>query len=127
MDKRDKILIVDDDPTLRKLFGSILQNAGFEAIYASDAGEGKISAEQFRPDLILMDKNLPGIDGIEAAARLKKEVATAKIPVILLTNEDLSIETENKVKEASIVDCIQKRVSNEEFIARIKKVLASVK
>lgn len=121
--KKVRILIVDDDPVLRRLFDDILGNAGYEVLDAPDAGQGQELAGRLQPDLILMDKNLPGIDGIKAAGRLKKDPKTAHIPIILLTNEDLSIETEKLMKEASIIDCIQKRVSNQEFVERIKKIL----
>jgi CheY-like chemotaxis protein len=117
------ILIIDDDPVLRRLFGSLLGNAGYEVLDAPDADQGQEMAERLQPDLILMDKNLPGIDGIKASGRLKKEPKTAHIPIVLLTNEDLSIETEKKMKEVSIADYIQKRLSNEEFIMRVKKIL----
>ena len=120
---RAHILIVDDDPVLRRLFGSILSNAGYDVLDAPDADQGQELAGRLQPDLILMDKNLPGMDGIKASVRLKKDQKTAHIPIILLTNEDLSTETEKMMKEASIIDCIQKRVSNEEFVERIKKIL----
>jgi len=123
--KKARVLIIDDDPVLRRLFSSLLGNAGYEVLDAPDADQGQELAGRLQPDLILMDKNLPGIDGITAAGRLKKEAATAHIPVALLTNEDLSIETEKKMKEALIADCIQKRLSNEEFIARVKNILAA--
>ena len=122
--KKALILIIDDDPTLRRLFGSLLGNAGYEVLDAPDANQGQEMAGRLQPDLILMDKNLPGTDGITASGRLKKNLKTAQIPVALLTNEDLSVETEKKIKEVSIVDCIQKRLSNEEFIARVEKILA---
>jgi len=121
--KKAHILIIDDDPVLRRLFSSLLSNAGYEVFDAPDADQGQELAGRLHPDLILMDKNLPGTDGITASGKLKKNATTAHIPVALLTNEDLSVETEKKIKEASIVDCIQKRLSNEEFIARVKKIL----
>ena len=117
-----RILIIDDDPVLRRLFGSLLGNAGYEVLDAPDADQGQELAERLQPDLILMDKNLPGIDGIKASGRLKKDAKTAHIPIVLLTNEDLSIETEKKMKEVAITDYIQKRVDNDEFIAQVKKI-----
>jgi len=123
--KKPLILIVDDDPVLRRLFGSLLGNAGYEVQDASDADQGQELAVRLQPDLILMDKNLPGIDGIAASERLKKDAATAHISIPLLTNEDLSVETEKRMKEVPIADCIQKRLDNKEFIERVKKILGT--
>ena len=123
--KKIRILIIDDDPVLRRLFGNLLGNAGYEVQDAPDADQGQELAKRLQPDLILMDKNLPGIDGITASGRLKKEAATARIPIALLTNEDLSVETEKRMREIPIVDCIQTRLDNKEFIERIKKILAA--
>ena len=124
--KKIHILIIDDDETMRRLYGSLLGKAGYEVLYAPDADQGRELARRFQPDLILMDKEMPGKNGIEASGTLKKEAATAHIPIVLLTNEDLSIEAEKWMKEFSIIDYIQKGVSNDEFISRIKKVFDMV-
>jgi len=120
--KKVHILIIDDDETMRRLYGSLLGKAGYEVIYAPDADQGRELARRFQPDLILMDKQMPGTDGIKASSRLKEEAATAHIPIVLLTNEDLSIEAEKWMKEFSIIDYIQKGIDNDEFIKRIKKI-----
>jgi CheY-like chemotaxis protein len=120
--KKFHILIIDDDETMRRLYGSLLGKAGYEVLYAPDADQGRELARRFQPDLILMDKQMPGTDGIKASGTLKKEAATARIPIVLLTNEDLSIEAEKWMKEFSIIDYIQKGVSNDKFIERIKEV-----
>jgi len=74
-----------------------------------------------------MDKEMPGMDGIKASSRLKNEVSTANIPIVLLTNEDLSIEAEKWMKEFSIIDYIQKGIDNDEFIKRIKSIFDKIK
>jgi two-component system cell cycle response regulator DivK len=112
---------------MRRLFGSLLGKAGYEVIYAPDADQGRELARRFQPDLILMDKEMPGMDGIKASSRLKNEASTANIPIVLLTNEDLSIEAEKWMKEFSIIDYIQKGIDNDEFIERIKKVFDMIK
>lgn len=124
--KKVYILIIDDDEVMRRLFGSLLGNAGYEVLYAPDADQGRELARRFQPDLILMDKEMPGTDGIKASDRLKNESETAHIPIVLLTNADLSIEAEKWMKEISIIDYIQKGVTNEEFIERIKKIFDKI-
>jgi len=124
--KKTYILIIDDDEVMRRLYGSLLGKAGYEVLYAPDADRGRELARRFQPNLILMDIDMPGTDGIKASTRLKNEPTTAQIPIVLLTNSDLSIEAEKWMKEVSIKDYIQKGISNEEFIERIKTILASI-
>lgn len=121
--KKIHILIIDDDEVMRRLYGSLLANVGYEIIYSPNAMQGRELARRFQPDLILMDMNMPVEDGLTAADRLKKEKETANIPIVLLTNMDLSIEAEKWMKEIAIVAYIQKGISNEEFIKRIKDIV----
>lgn len=121
--KKVHILIIDDDESMRRLYGSLLAKTGYEVIYSPDAIQGRELARRFHPTLILMDMYMPGEDGIKASNRLRNEPETADIPIVLLTNADLSIEAEKWMKEESINDYIQKGVTNEEFIKRVKNIL----
>ncbi|MFA5359060.1 MAG: response regulator [Patescibacteria group bacterium] len=123
LQKKVHVLIIDDDEVMRRLYGSLAAKIGYEVIYSPDAIQGRELARRFQPDLILMDMNMPIEDGLTASNRLKKEKETAHIPIVLLTNADLSIEAEKWIKELLIDDYIQKGVSNEEFIERIKKII----
>lgn len=125
--KKVHILIIDNDEVMRRLFGSLLGKAGYEVLYAPDADQGRELARRFQPNLILMDIEMPGTDGITASKRLRKETETAHIPIVLLTNSDLSIEAEKWMKEIAITDYIQKGIGNEEFIERIKKIFDTIK
>ena len=80
-----KILIIEDNPANMKLATLLLENAGHEVVRAVDAETGLTLAHSARPDLILMDIQLPGMDGLAATALLKQDPATATIPVIALT------------------------------------------
>lgn len=121
--KKPHILIIDDDEVMRRLYGSLLGKAGYEVIYSPDSVQGRELARRFRPDLILMDIEMPVENGITASNRLKKEPETANIPIVLLTNADLSIEAEKWMKEISITDYIQKGINNDDFIERIGKII----
>lgn len=123
LEKKVHILIIDDDEVMRRLYGSLLAKVGYEVIYSPDSIQGRELARRFQPDLILMDLNMPLEDGIKASTRLKEESVTAKIPIVLLTNADLSIEAEKWMKEIALEGYIQKGVSNEEFIKRIKDIV----
>jgi len=80
-----KILIIEDNPANMKLASLLLRNAGHTALSAIDAETGLTMARAEQPDLILMDIQLPGIDGLAATTILKKDPATAAIPIIALT------------------------------------------
>jgi len=120
------ILIVDDDPITRRLFGSLLGRAGYEVIYAKGGDEGREMARRLHPDLILLDINMSGTDGYKTADLIKNEPNSpaADIPVVFLTNEDLPFEAVKWAKELGVMDYIHKGVSNEEFIERVKKLLS---
>jgi DNA-binding response OmpR family regulator len=123
------ILIIDDDPTTRRLFGSLLGSAGYEVIYAGTGELGREMARRFHPDLILLDINMPGDDGFKTADSIKNEPGSpaSDVPITFLTNADLSIEAQHWMKDVGVTNYIQKGVSNEEFIARVKKILEETK
>ena len=80
-----RLLVVEDNPTNMKLAIMLLETAGHSVISAKDAEAGLTLARDERPDLILMDVQLPGMDGLAATALLKADDATRAIPVIALT------------------------------------------
>jgi CheY-like chemotaxis protein len=79
------VLVVEDNALNRKLVRDVLGHAGYRVLEAGDAERGIEMARAERPDLVLMDVQLPGIDGVEALARLRADEATAAIPVVALT------------------------------------------
>ncbi len=80
-----RVLVIEDNPANMKLATLLLRNAGHEALRAADAEVGLALARSARPDLILMDIQLPGMDGLAATAQLKADPGTAMIPIIALT------------------------------------------
>lgn len=100
--KKIHILMIDDDPVMRRLFGGWLTILGYEILYASDGNEGRETARRLQPDLILMDERMPVMDGIEAATRMKSEDLTKNIPILLFTNEDLSMEAQKLMKDIGV-------------------------
>ena len=85
-----KILIVEDQEDNRKILRDLLSSAGFEIIEAVTGEEGVVQAEMHLPDLILMDIQLPGMDGYEATRRIKAPPGLTKIPIIAVTSYALS-------------------------------------
>jgi len=122
------ILLVDDDPLLRRLFGGKLASMGHNVIYATNGNEGREVARRLTPDLILMDINMPGYEnGLETAHRLKSEEQTKHIPIILLSNVDASVDAEKKIKELAADGFIHKSVELDEFANRVTTFFTSQK
>lgn len=117
--KDSLILVVDDTTTNLKMVFEILTNVGFEVATEMDGKRALKQAESIRPDLILLDVMMPGIDGFETCKKLKQNSATCDIPVIFMTANS---DTDSKVTGLSIgaVDYITKPFHEEELLARIK-------
>jgi two-component system, cell cycle response regulator DivK len=79
------ILIIEDNPRNLKLARDILNHAGYETVEADNAEDGLALARARHPDLVLMDVQLPGMDGVQALSRLRSDPETCNIPVIALT------------------------------------------
>lgn len=82
------ILIVDDSPTEVHVFQNILENNGFSVDTAADGETGIRMAQENRPDLILMDIVMPGINGFQATRKLHRDEKTADIPIVIVTTKD---------------------------------------
>jgi len=117
-----KILIVEDNPANMKLASLLLLKAGHALLCAVDAETGLTMARAERPDLILMDIQLPGMDGLAATALLKKDPATAAIPVIALTAMAMK-EDQEKTKVAGCDAYIAKPLRYQELYAAIDGLL----
>ena len=123
MINNNHILIIDDDQLTQRLFGAKLSKAGFQILYANDGNTGREMARRFQPALVLLDIRMPGMDGFATAKLLRGEAQTKNIPVVFLTNEDLSLEGEKWAKELWIDDYIHKSTDLELVVKRVKAVL----
>ncbi len=85
MDK--KILIVDDEPAIRQMLNDLLKNEGFSVLEAADGKKGLDEAKKHVPDLVVLDVNMPKMDGFKVLENLKKDKKTRDIPVIMLTSK----------------------------------------
>jgi twitching motility two-component system response regulator PilH len=86
------VLIVDDSPTEQHVMSQLLTSRGFEVMLASDGAEALALAERSRPDVILMDIVMPGMNGYQATRRLAQNPATASIPVVMITAKNQEID-----------------------------------
>jgi CheY-like chemotaxis protein len=122
-EKKKHILLADDDPATRRLFGAKLSSAGFEVLYAKDGNEELEMATRFVPDLVITDIDMPNTDGIKASFRLRGDPRTEHIPIIFLTNADLSADAEKAIKELGMAEYIPKAVDLGEFVERVKALI----
>lgn len=118
-----RILIIEDNVANMKLASLLLHNAGHTVLRAVDAESGMTLAHTERPDLILMDLQLPGIDGLAATALLKQTPATAAIPVIALTALAMK-EDQEKARAAGCDAYIAKPLRYRELYAVMDGLLA---
>ena len=118
-----KILVVDDEPSIINLVTAYLKPEGYEVYTASDGNAGLKAARTFKPDLIILDLMLPGIDGIEVLTRLRRE---SDVYVIMLTAKT---EETDKVIGLSVGadDYVTKPFSPRELVARVKAALRRIK
>ena len=121
-----RILVIEDNPANMKLATLLLLNAGHSVLSATDAETGVIQARSDHPDLILMDIQLPGMDGLAATALLKQDPATAAIPVIALTALAMKADQE-KSRLAGCDGYIAKPLHYQELYAVIDSLMAAAK
>ncbi|WP_353809288.1 MtrAB system response regulator MtrA [Agromyces sp. SYSU T00194] len=117
-----RVLVVDDDQALAEMIGIVLRTEGFEPFFCADGTSALDEFRQSRPDLVLLDLMLPGMDGIEVCSRIRAESGT---PIIMLTAKS---DTADVVKglESGADDYMVKPFNPKELIARIRTRLRPV-
>src|SRR5512145_3406749 len=114
-----KILVIDDEPTIVNLVQAYLKPEGYEVFTAVDGPSGLKAARAFKPDLVVLDVMLPGMDGLELLSRLRRE---SQVYVIMLTART---EETDKIVGLSVGadDYVTKPFSPRELVARVKAAL----
>ncbi len=115
-----RILIIEDQEDNRRIMTDMLNAAGFEVIEAVNGEDGVSMAESHVPDLILMDIQLPRIDGYEATRRIKAQPALGAIPIIAVTSYALSGD-DKKAFEAGCDAYLAKPFSPRELLAKVRE------
>lgn len=119
-----RILIVDDSPTEIYVLKTMLEKHGFQTISATGGEEGVAAAKTQKPDLVLMDVVMPGLNGFQATRQISKDPATEKIPVIIVTTKSQDTDKVWGMRQGA-KDYVTKPVVEAELIAKIKAVLAA--
>jgi two-component system, cell cycle response regulator DivK len=116
------IVVVEDQMDNRQILRDLLGNAGYELLEAENGADALTTVARQRPDLILMDIQLPVMDGYEATRRLKSDPATQSIPIIVVTSYALSGD-ETKAREAGCDAYVTKPYSPRQLLGKVREFL----
>ena len=117
------ILIVEDNEKNRKLVRMVLQRIGYRTIEVETGEEAVETARANRPDLILMDYQLPGIDGIETFRRIRADASIPRMPIVAVTASAMPEDTE-RMREAGFDGFETKPINVKGFVANVEAILA---
>lgn len=118
------VLVVEDFADAREMYAAFLTLSGMRVLEAADGEEAVRIAAEARPDVVVMDLALPGIDGWEATRRLKADPRTARIPVIALSGQVLPRHAE-EARRAGCAAVLLKPLLPEALVAEVRRVLPS--
>ncbi|HVO95171.1 MAG TPA: response regulator [Terriglobales bacterium] len=117
-----KILLVDDSETILQLEQSILRQERYQLAVARDGQEGVAKAFDFKPDLILMDVLMPGLDGFAALRELRQNPHTSTVPVVMVTSR-AELESMETGYENGCNDYIVKPIDRTELVTKIRNLI----
>ena len=118
------VMIVDDSPTEVHVMKTALERHGFETVSAGDGSECINLAREVRPDLILMDVVMPGVNGFQATRTLSRDPHTSSIPVVMITTKDQETDRIWGMRQGA-VEYLVKPVADQELVAKINSVMAA--
>jgi CheY-like chemotaxis protein len=119
-----KILVADDEPTALRLAKFILERAGFQVITAVNGIEAVKKANEEKPDLVVLDVMMPGMDGYDVCRQIRKDLALAAAPVLMLTAQARD-EDRDEAMKAGATDYLSKPVDPSAFLSRVKSMLGA--
>jgi twitching motility two-component system response regulator PilH len=113
-----KILIVDDSPTERHVLNDLLTKAGFEVVTSDNGEDAIVKARQVKPDLILMDVVMPGLNGFQATRAISRDPETRTIPIILCTSKSQETDKIWGLRQGAR-DYLIKPIDRDELLGKI--------
>lgn len=119
----DKILIIEDDKFLRELISQKLLREGYDIIEAVDGEKGIEEVKKEKPNLILLDLILPGIDGFEILAKIKADPKISKIPIIILSNLGQKADIQKGLEMGAVDYLIKAHFTPGEIVEKIRQVI----
>ena len=119
-----RVLIVDDSPTEIHVLKTMLEKNGYETLTAASGEEGVETAKAEKPDVILMDVVMPGMNGFQATRQLTRDAQTSDIPIIIVTTKDQETDRVWGLRQGA-KDYVTKPAEEKELLGKIKQVLGS--
>ncbi|MGZ3425237.1 MAG: response regulator, partial [Polyangia bacterium] len=117
------VLLADDADDVRESYGEILTDAGYRIAYARDGSDAVAKTLELRPDVILMDLQMPGLDGWEATRQVRADLRTHHIPIIALTSHGLRRYADRSF-DAGCTSVLEKPCSSTALLEEVRRVLA---
>ncbi|HET9947846.1 MAG TPA: response regulator [Longimicrobiales bacterium] len=117
-----RILVVDDEPHIRRVLSAMLGSEGFDVVLASDGAEGLSAVLSGRIDLVILDLFMPGANGLEVLAKIRSDPRKADTPVIILTAKGQDADREAALAGGAN-DFLTKPFSPKKLVARIREIL----
>lgn len=117
------ILIVDDSPTEVYVLANMVEKQGHQPVTATSGEEGVAKAKSDKPDLVLMDVVMPGLNGFQATRQISRDPETSDIPIIIVTTKDQETDRVWGLRQGAR-DYITKPFSEDELIEKINAILA---
>ncbi|HQB85317.1 MAG: Phosphate regulon transcriptional regulatory protein PhoB [Parcubacteria group bacterium ADurb.Bin247] len=122
-----KILVVEDDKFLRELITQKLAREGYDVVSAVDGEDGVVKVKENKPDIVLLDLILPGIDGFEVLAKIKEDEELSNIPVIILSNLGQRDDVDRGIKLGATDFLIKAHFTPSEIVEKIEAVMKNKK
>jgi two-component system alkaline phosphatase synthesis response regulator PhoP len=119
-----KLLVVEDDELMLRMYTKLLSYVGFETVVAKDGEEGLAKAISEKPSLIILDIMMPKVNGLDVLKELKSKKETQNIPVVLLTNVSDDSVLSEAFKLGATGYLIKSQIANNELVEEIKQYLA---
>ncbi len=118
-----KILVVEDDKFLREMISRKLDKEGYEVVQAVDGEMGEKKVKEEKPDIVLLDLILPGMDGFDVLERIKKDEEISHIPVVILSNLGQKSEVERGLNLGAVDFLIKAHFTPAEIIKKIREII----
>ena len=118
-----KILLIEDDKFLRELMNKKLLSLDYEVETAADGETGLVKIKEAKPDAVLLDLILPGINGFEVLEKAKKDPETANIPIVILSNLGQAEDIERGLKLGAVDFLVKAHFTPQEIVNKLKNIL----
>lgn len=118
-----KILIIEDDPLMSRMYKKIFDFEGFEVEIAENGQDGLVKVKQVKPQLILLDVMMPKMNGLEVLDHLKADQETSQIPVLMLTNLAGQVDAQTALTKGALQYVIKSEHDPQEVVSLVKQVL----